>query len=420
MSEKMYLEMRVRHLVDAVVGLEKRGIRYYWILCIVGLFAILSSTMSKNPVLNLYSTSLGTPNAWTGLIAAASTIPGILISLPAGSLSDVLGRRKMLLISGIIFASAPFLYLFINSWWELIPIRFYHGFATAIFVPVANAAIVDLFPATKGARISTFSSMTLVGRGIAPFMGGYILSVTNNNYNDLYLAVGVAGVTALLVGLPFLLKKDLSPVATVGDGSAKAMVRGWGNVARNKSVQIVAFVESVQYYVYGTVEYFLVGYLKDVVGLDSFLIGVISGGYIIMVMLSKPFMGTLSDRIGRRPPIAFGAVVMGLPLIAIPFTTNYIAIIALTLVYGLGFAIVTSSTPALASEVVPKAFVGTSMGFLSTVMDVGQTIGPIISGFILASLFGYTGVFLSLTVLLVFSSAVFLLSGVGKGIPKEE
>ncbi|RLI41217.1 hypothetical protein DRO59_07525, partial [Candidatus Bathyarchaeota archaeon] len=37
----------------------------------------------------------------------ASTIPGILISLPAGSLSDILGRRKVLLISSVIFASAP-------------------------------------------------------------------------------------------------------------------------------------------------------------------------------------------------------------------------------------------------------------------------------------------------------------------------
>ncbi|MCQ5377274.1 MAG: MFS transporter [Candidatus Methanomethylicia archaeon] len=144
------------------------------------------------------------------------------------------------------------------------------------------------------------------------------------------------------------------------------------------------------------------------------------GGYIIIVMLSKPFMGALSDKVGRRPPIAFGAVVMGLPLFGIPFTTNYIAIIALTMVYGLGFAIVTSSTPALASEVVSKAFVGTSMGFLSTIMDVDQTLGPIISSFILASLFGYTGLFLSLTLILVFSSAVSLLSGAGKGIPKEE
>jgi MFS family permease len=394
--------------------------RYFLLLCIVGLFAILSSTMSKDPVLPLYATNLGTPDTWTGFVAAASTIPGILISLPAGSLSDVYGRRKMLLISGIIFASAPFLYLFINSWWELIPIRFYHGFATAIFVPVANAAIVDLFPTTKGARISTFSSMTLVGRGIAPFLGGYVLSVTNNNYSDLYLAVAVAGVTTLIVGLPFLLKRDLSPAAGAGGRSGKAIVKGWGEVARNRSVQIVSFVESVQYYVYGAVEYFLVGYLSVVVGLNSFLIGVIQGGYILMVMLSKPFMGRLSDRIGRRPPIAFGAIVMGLPLIAIPFTTNYVAILGLTLVYGLGFAVVTSSTPALASEVVPKAFVGTSMGFLSTIMDVGQTLGPIVSGFILASIFGYAGLFVSLTVLLVFSSAVFLVSGVGKGIPKEE
>ena len=115
--------------------------RYFWVLCVVGAFAILSSTMSKNPVLNPFAQSLGTPANLTGIIAAASTIPGILVSLPAASLSDVLGRRKMLLFATFVFATAPFLYLFVTVWWQLAFVRFYHGFATAIFVPVAEATI---------------------------------------------------------------------------------------------------------------------------------------------------------------------------------------------------------------------------------------------------------------------------------------
>ena len=58
----------------------------------MGLFAILSSAMSKNPVLPLFAKSIGTPEYLMGFIAAASTIPGILVSLPAGSLSDTFGR----------------------------------------------------------------------------------------------------------------------------------------------------------------------------------------------------------------------------------------------------------------------------------------------------------------------------------------
>ena len=102
--------------------------------------------MSKSPVLNPFAKSLGTPSDLLGLVAAASTIPGIIISLPAASLSDVIGRRKVLLFSAFVFASAPFLYLFVGTWWQLALVRFYHGFATAIFIPVTEATLAELFP----------------------------------------------------------------------------------------------------------------------------------------------------------------------------------------------------------------------------------------------------------------------------------
>ncbi len=146
--------------------------RFFWVLCVMGAFAILSSTMSKDPVLNPFAISLGTPADLTGVIAAASTIPGILVSLPAASLSDVFGRRKLLLFATFVFASAPFLYLFVTAWWQLALVRFFHGFATAIFVPVAEATIAERYPAKRGERISTFNSATYVGRGLAPFLGG--------------------------------------------------------------------------------------------------------------------------------------------------------------------------------------------------------------------------------------------------------
>lgn len=185
----------------------------FWMLCIMGLFAILSSTMSKSPVLKPFSLSLGTPTDLTGFVAAASTIPGILVSLPAASLSDIYGRKKFLLIAGFVFASAPFLYLLITVWWQLIPVRFYHGFATAIFVPVAEASIAELCPTKRGERISLFSSMTNVGRLIAPILGGYVLLITSDNFRMLYSAVAVAGVTALITALPFVAEKK-QPIIT--------------------------------------------------------------------------------------------------------------------------------------------------------------------------------------------------------------
>jgi MFS family permease len=145
---------------------------YFLMLCVMGALAILSSTMAKNPVLNPFAVSLGTPTDLMGIIAAASTIPGILVSLPVASLSDFFGRKKMLIFSAFIFASAPFLYLLVTAWWQLALVRFYHGFATAIFVPVAEALVAEQFPDKRGERISAFNSATYVGRGTAPFLGG--------------------------------------------------------------------------------------------------------------------------------------------------------------------------------------------------------------------------------------------------------
>jgi len=137
----------------------------------MGGFAILSSTMSKSPVLNPFSASLGTPTELSGFVSSASTIPGILISLPAASLSDIFGRKRFLLLAGFVFASAPFLYLFIMVWWQLILVRFYHGFATATFVPIAEASIAELFPTKRGERISLFTAATYIGRFTAPLLG---------------------------------------------------------------------------------------------------------------------------------------------------------------------------------------------------------------------------------------------------------
>ncbi len=376
----------------------------------MGFFAILSSTMSKNPVLKPFATSLGTPNELLGIVASASTIPGILISLPAASLSDYIGRRKVLLLAGSIFALAPFLYLGVDSWWTLALVRFFHGFATAIFIPVAEASIAELYPTKRGERISLFNSATAVGRALAPFLGGYILFATNQSFFTLYLSVGVAGVTAFVVGLLFLAEKRNLTQTQPAKHSTKKMFGGWLYLIRNRGIMGVSFVQATQYYVFGSVEFFLVGYLTDVVRLDLFAIGVITGSQIVALVIVRPLIGRISDRIGRTKPIIAGIAASCILVGAIPFTTQFPVLLLLAVGYGAAFATVLSSTSPLVCDLVPCTLVGASMGFLATMMDVGQTLGPIISGVIFASSLRYLGLFFSLSLLLVLSIVVFLFS----------
>jgi MFS family permease len=384
--------------------------------------------MSKSPVLPLYAASLGTPEYLLGFIAAASTIPGVLFSLPAGSFSDRMGRSKVLVLSGIIFASAPLLYLFAFDPIQLILVRFYHGFATAIFGPVANAAIVDRFPQSKAEKISLFSSITYAGRFLAPLVGGYILLVTVSDFSKLYLVVAGAGVLALLVSLGLRDRNNkgkrqsseaadnTSAMQKEESSQSKSILHDWREIASSRRVLAASLVEATQYYTFGAFEFFIVLYAKSL-GIDPFMSGVILLFESFTVFVGKPIAGKLSDRAGRRKPIQLGLLVSGCALILIPFITELPYLIILSVIYGIGFSLVTSSTPPYVAEQCRKEVTGSAMGFLSTIMDMGQVLGPIMTGLLIASVIGVAGAYIHLGLVLFLSCIVFRIS---QGEPSRE
>lgn len=102
----------------------------------------------------------------------ASTLTGIIVKLPAGALSDVFGRRRLLLAGALVFATLPFTYLAASTLLVLILLRFAHGSATAIFGPVASASLSDIAPPGKrGTWLSTYS--TAQGAGVLIAAVGY-------------------------------------------------------------------------------------------------------------------------------------------------------------------------------------------------------------------------------------------------------
>ncbi|RLG54434.1 MAG: hypothetical protein DRO00_01300 [Thermoproteota archaeon] len=168
--------------------------RLFIALSIAGFFAILSSTMSKSPTLPLFAESLGIHTAEIGFIASISTFVGIFTNVIAGSLSDKYGRKALLRAGGFVFATAPLFYLFVRNSFQLAAIRAYHGLATATFVPVSLAFIADIFPNRKGEMMGLFSSAMTAGRMIAPLLAGTI--ILRFGFKEAYETCWLAGMIA--------------------------------------------------------------------------------------------------------------------------------------------------------------------------------------------------------------------------------
>jgi MFS family permease len=111
----------------------------FWLLCVISLLAFISYDLIRSPLLPLFAERLGAHPEAIGLIVGISTITGILFKLPAGTISDLLGRRRLLFIGLSVFAVAPYFYFGVTQTWQLTVLRAFHGLATAIFAPVAMA-----------------------------------------------------------------------------------------------------------------------------------------------------------------------------------------------------------------------------------------------------------------------------------------
>ena len=384
---------------------------FFILIALIGGLAIFSSTLSKTPVLPLFALSLNATPAEIGWIVMASTIPGILISYPAGALSDHLGKRRVLLASLVVFATAPFLYLVIETAWQLMAVRFYHGFATAIFGTVASAAIAERYTSDRAARLSTYSSVTIVGRSIAPFLGGTLISLAS--FDAVYIACAISGVLALAAGLLLhpqgVRRQTLAPVGSVlaqrddtpPPTKKRELPHFWSSlktVLRDRGIMLVSLVEAAQYLVFGAIEAFLALFAASL-GIPAWQIGVILGVQLLSIVFTKPLMGRVSDRIGRRRVILPGLLIGAASVVLLPYFPNFIGLSMLSLAFGLGFATVTSSTAALVADLTRNGRYGASMGVLRTVMDVGQSIGPVLTGF-MVGVAGYGSAFTLLAAIL--------------------
>jgi len=378
----------------------QRFLTPFIMLCLVGFSARLGYQMARAPVLPRFAQEVGA-DAWLiGLIVGASTITGVLIKLPAGALSDILGRRRMLLLGSVFFAFPPFLYLLVEEPYTLLGLRFLHGLATAIFSPVAAATVADLFRQGRGEKLGWFASAVEMGGAFGPLLGGSVvlaaLAGTGepelSDFHTTYLVVGTLGVLAFLMVLLLPIGRvypgtgPAPSTAAPGVSGRKLFWQGVKEVAGNRTILIASSVESAVFLGVSALLGFLPLYARNVLGLGDAYLGLLIWVPLVMAMAGKPVAGRISDRIGRKPVILVGLALCIAMLPLVPVTTRLAGLLLEGAIFGLGMAIVTPATTALVADLCKAGNYGAAMGVFGTIWDIGDASGPILAGAIIFAL----------------------------------
>jgi MFS family permease len=95
----------------------------------------------------------------------------VIVSIPAGMLSDKIGRKPVLLASYLISAGVSFGLIYTSNLSDILPLFAIYGISFAMFDSVQRALVADFAPADlKATAIGTFHTAI----GLVALPGGYI------------------------------------------------------------------------------------------------------------------------------------------------------------------------------------------------------------------------------------------------------
>jgi MFS transporter, DHA1 family, multidrug resistance protein len=356
-------------------------------LCVAGFVAYCSYAICRTPLLPLFARDLGAGPSLVGFVMGASTLTGIFVKFPAGALSDLLGRRRLLLAGALVFASMPFTYLAVSTLALLIVLRFLHGSATAIFGPVASASLSDVAPpARRGTWLSVYSTAQGAAQALGPVVAGYLVAA--GRFDLAFITAGVIG-----LGVPLIVAGwRAAPVTTSNRGSWHEFKRGVMEVGRDRLVLVTSGAQAAQFVLNGTLNAFLPLYGREVVGLTAAQLGWLFGVQTLTTLAVRPAIGFVSDRAGRRWVIATGLTICSVAVFWLSLATTGSGVVVAVIAYAAGVATTTAATSAYITDVTRRARYGAAHGVFGTIYDVGDALGPIVAGVLVVAV-GYARMF---------------------------
>jgi MFS family permease len=256
--------------------------------------------------------------------------------------------------------------------------------------------------------LGQYSSATLVGRSIAPLVGGSIISwfvfyPGLFAYWMVYIAAALAAVPVFIMILMF--PDDSNSVNIL---PFSVFRESFVTFFSNRRLRGTAAVDMATYFAFGAFETFLPVFLLSQ-GIDAFQTGIIFAIQVLIIAVSKPFFGVIADRVDKRIQIAAGLIIIGCSVTVIPLASSFTIFLVISAIFGMGMSLSTVATSAYIADVAKKEQIGASMGALSSIMDIGQSMGPLITGIIITAA-GFSFGFFASFLLSVVITVVFLVS----------
>jgi MFS family permease len=94
---------------------------------------------------------------------------------------------------------------------------------------------------------------------------------------------------------------------------------------------------------------------------------------------------------------------------SLPLVSSFVMFLLVSALLGLGMSLSTVATSAYVADIARKEQIGASMGALSSIMDIGHSTGPLVTGIIIGAI-NYTIGFFASFLLAIVTTVVFIIA----------
>ncbi|MEZ4733328.1 MAG: MFS transporter [Caldilineaceae bacterium] len=336
----------------------------------------------SSPLITIYLQELGADFAQISLILASVTITMFFANYGWGWLSDRIGRRKPLLVTGLLILSTAFFLLSRvpngNYAWAA---RVFEGVGGAAYSTVSLALMGDLLEAErqKGRSMGVFRGIGSFAFAVGAVVGGRLADATSIAQtlmvcSGLYL---VAAIVALAIQevRPAVQPNNLPPVPATPIQNPKSKIQNFQPLPLFFLGGVILWTAAHSASASMWPNYMQsLGYSKT----ESGLLWGLAAGIEFPAMVVA---GSLSDVVGRAPLLMAGGLFISLTNLGYLLLAGiFPLLLGVQVVRGFGFGSYTTTAMTFATEHSAQKNRGSKSGIYNTVSTAGSLLGSMLGG----------------------------------------
>jgi len=388
----------IRHPAPAV-GLSLRANwRQFWLLVLVNAFvgAMVGLERTVLPLLAQVDFGLASKSAVLSFIATFGVVKAFT-NFFAGRLSDIYGRKPVLLAGWLVGLPVPFLVIWAPSWSWIVFANVLLGINQGLAWSTTVIMKMDLVgPKQRGLAMGLNEFAGYLAVALAALGTGYLAQAYGLRPEPFYLGIACAA-AGLALSLLFVRETrhhvaleagDLPSLSDVADHRVELSTReilaraSWRDPALSSASQAGMVNNLNDGLAWGLFPLFFAA-----AGLDVTQIGILSFTYPAVWGLLQLWTGALSDRWGRKRLIAGGMLVQSGALAAIALVRGFWPWVGAAALLGAGTAMVYPTLLAAVGDVAHPRWRASAVGVYRLWRDSGYAVGALLAG-ALADLFG--------------------------------